>query len=337
MNGHQPPTPNDETARGRGSQGRTITRDKRYCQYFYSKLVRIRQSRNYARRHPHERRPTMAQGQHTRIMIAPGIWREGTALIAEVRIGSTRDGSQARARERFALGTNVDTIKAWQHRAKSDLLLTSPTKYARGTLAGDIPIYLATLPDGDYRTESGQIFAHWIACPLGARPRAEITRLDVMAQIARWLDAGAAVNTCNKRLSRLRKFFQGLDGVTSPNPTDAIKFMREPESEPRDIAPRLVNLILASMPDLGRAERFGTRPTVSHTKLRLTVMAWTGLPPATLHRMRARDLDLAHARIYIRPRRKGKGAPGAWVSVLPPAVDALRAYVAAGLVGGPRW
>jgi len=268
-----------------------------------------------------------------KVKVAPGIWRDGARLVAEVRVGSGRDGTQGRARDVFPLGTDLAKIQAWQHGAKRALLLAAPDAPTRGSLAADIPDYLATLPDGAYREDSRAIFEHWIASPLGELSRHEISRLDVIAQISRWTDAGAAAGTCNKRLSRLRSLYRTLDGVTVPNPTDAIKFLREPEREPRDIPVRIVNLILESLVDRGRGDRGETRPKVSETKLRLRVMAWTGIAPATLKRVRPRDLDLASARIYLRPRRKGKGSDGAWVTLLPAAVDALKAFVAAGLVG----
>lgn len=269
----------------------------------------------------------------SRHTIAPGIMREGDRLVATASVGSSRDGSRIIRRKVFPLGTSIATMQLWQLDEKRELYRTQPAAAAPGSLAADIPVYLETLPEGRYKSDSTEILAHWAALPLAEKSRAAITRLDVIAQIAAWGDKGAAVGTCNRRLSRLRKLYHALDGPTAPNPTDAIKFQREPEVEPRDIPIHIVKLILESLPDHGRAEKGGTRPTVSKTKLRLTVMAWTGIPPASLARVRPRDLDLNGARIYLRPRRKGKGREGAWVALLPPAVDALKAFVAAGLCG----
>ncbi len=268
-----------------------------------------------------------------RLTIAPGIYRDGQQLIAEVRFGSSRDGTQARRRHTFPLGTAVNTMIAWQHGAKRDLLLTSPEPAARGSLAADIPAYLEMLPVAKYRTESAWVLQHWIESPLGQMARRAIVRTDVMGQISRWLDAGAAVATVNKRLSRLRKMYHALDGLDATNPTDRIKFMREPKSEPRDIPVHIIRLILDAIPGHGRADRGKERPEVGVTKIRLRVMAWTGIPPATLRRIRLRDLDFEQGRVYLQPRRKGQGAAGAWVALLPEAVDAFRDFAAAGLFG----
>jgi integrase len=72
---------------------------------------------------------------------------------------------------------------------------------------------------------------------------------------------------------------------------------------------------------------------VSHTKLRLKVFAWTGAAPATIERLTRRHLDLARGQIYLTPRRKGAGAAGSWQPLLPEAVDALRDWMDAGLLG----
>jgi integrase len=271
----------------------------------------------------------------TKVLIAPGIYREGNIVVAEARIGNSRDGTQARKREQFALGTDVDTMIAWQHGAKRDMLIDRPEAAPIGSLASDIPEYLAALPDDKYKAESTFLLQHWIDSPLGPMARASITRLDVVGQISRWLDAGVARATVNKRLSRLRKFYEATDGIDAKAPTDKIKFLREPEKERRDISTRIIRLILDSLSGQGRAEKGKDRPTVSTTKIRLSVMAWTGIPPATLARVRPRDLDLDRGRIFLRRRRKGKGVEGTWIKLLPLAVVAFREFAAANLFGQP--
>jgi integrase len=275
----------------------------------------------------------MARTQH-RIAVAPGISREGNTLVAEVRIGSSRDGTQQRKTKSFPLGTDVNVMIGWQHGAKQDLITERPAAVARGSLAADVPVFLKTLPEGEYKKDSGQLLQHWINSPLGEMPRGAIKRLDIVAQISKWVDAGSAIGTVNRRLSRLRKLFHTLDGVDVPAPTDKIKFLRPPEQERRDIPIRIVRLILDSLTGHGRAERGQKRPKHSSViKIRLRVMAYTGIPPATLRRVRPRDLDLKSARVYLRPRRKGKGAEGIWVALLPHAVVAFRDFANAGLFG----
>src|SRR5262245_22157441 len=224
-----------------------------------------------------------------RVYIAPGIWREGDRIVAEARIGKSGKDQQ-RTTKAFPLGTDLAHLRAWQHDARGDLVRARARVPSRGTLAADIPGYVADLPEGQYQTDSANLLGHWAASPLGAMRRDQITRRDVIAQIARWTDDGAAARTCNRRLSRLRKFYVAMNGGPDvPNPTDTIKFLPQPEIERRDIPTRIVRLILDSLPDRGRAERGQTPGTISHTKIRLRVMAWTGAAPATIRRMRSRD------------------------------------------------
>ena len=269
--------------------------------------------------------------RHRLLRLGPGIVRDGDALVARVRIGNSRDGTQTLRRERFPLGTDLAKIRAWQLGAKYELATAAPSAPGRGSLAADIREFIAALPEGRYRIDTEDLLTHWTKSPLGDRDRRTITRLEIIQVISGWTTAGVAESTCNQRLSRLRKFFQALEG--DENPTTGIARLAPPKAEPRDIPARIVHAILEALPDRGRAGRGEERPTISESKIRLRVMAWTGIAPATLRRVRPRDLDLAHARVYLRPRRKGKGTHGAWVTLLPRAVEAFRDFAAASLFG----
>lgn len=267
----------------------------------------------------------------TRIRIAPGIWRKGDLLFAMVRAGNSRDGSQRDTIKSFSLDTPIIKIQSWRLGAKKDLLDAGPLVPGRGTLGADLLEYIERLPEGRYKKDSRSILQHWIDSPLGSKPRTAITRQDVIDQLSRWTDKKAAINTRNKRLSRLRRFYLTVDEPDTPNPTDGLKFTREPDSDNRDIPARIVHLILDSLPDVGRADAGGKRPTFSQSKLRLRCMAWTGLTPASLVKLRPRDV--LRTRAYLPAREKGKGSGARWVDLIPPAAEALQEFVRAGLCG----
>lgn len=260
--------------------------------------------------------------------IAPGIFRDGDRLVARVRVGGSRNGQQQIKRETFSLETPIKKIIAWQHGAKQELLDAAPAPVVRGSLAADVDAWILKLPIGKYRDDTRQVLKHWQVSDVGAKPRHEITRDDILTQRNRWTDAGVAPATINRRVSRLRAMFNYLDGGPAvPHPTDKITKLAEPEAEAREIQPLIVKAILDSIVDHGRPERDGTRPDFSVTKIRLRVMAWIGHGQATIRRIRPRDLDLNRARLYLRPRRKGKGTEyGTWVGLLPEAIDALRDF-----------
>jgi len=280
--------------------------------------------------------------QDDREYVATGIYRRGNKFVAEVRHGSRHNGGIERPlRKEFPLTTPLAEMIAWQLDAKSKLIKTRAARAERGTLAADVPVFLSKIPDDRapvrYKKDTEQLMAHWSASPLGAMARHAIERLDVIGQITDWTNAGVANSTCNRRLSRLRKFYAALDGVDRPNPTDKIERLPGAERELRDISTRIVNLILNSLDDRGRAEKNEKAPTVSITKIRLRVMAWTGMAPATMRRLTSRHLELDKQRAYLTARRKGKHGKtiyvGAWVALTPPAIDALRDFAAANLFG----
>jgi integrase/recombinase XerD len=230
---------------------------------------------------------------------------------------------------------------AWQARAEAQLLDDLPSVPREGTIAGDVPKFLAMIPAGRTREDFADLLQHWIACPLGSVHRHDLSREAIIGQRSRWVEAGAAAVTVNHRLRALRALYNGLDGPTVPHPTDKIPNVKGPARTPRGIPMDVVEKILAEIPDRGRGERHGTRADVSFTKIRLSVIAWTGIPPVQLERLQARHLDLSQcvdrrgARVYLQPRRKAKGSPGAWVKLLPQAVEAFEQFAAANLWGKP--
>ena len=269
--------------------------------------------------------------------IRPGIRQIGNEWIAEKRVGSWRKGNVQRITKPFPLETPIDDMVAWQLRTTADLLDARAVAPASGTLAAELSAWVDGLPDGPgkYKRDSRGIVKHWIESPVGAKARGSVTYDDIQNQINRWTEKGAAVSTLNKRLSRLRRFFDA-PGPGAPNPADDITFSREPDRDARDIPQRIVRLILDSLDDRGRPAN-GVRPTVGHSKIRLRLLAYAGIAPATAKRIRKNDLDLDRARVFLRPRRKGKGSDrdGAWIPLVPPAVAALRDFAAEKLFAAP--
>lgn len=276
----------------------------------------------------------MGTSHRRRIRLEEGIYRDRNFLLAIVRTGQ-RAGVPPK-RNTYRLGTDLRTIRAWRARAEAELLETAPRGPGslEGTLATDIPMFLNLLAQGRRREDFRMLLAQWRASPLGDVPREDISRDHIIEQLARWEETGVAVSTRNHRLRALRTLYHTLDGVDAPHPTDKIKKTKEPAAEPRSLPMPLVMLILSKIPDRGRPLN-GTRPAYSELKIRLQVMAWTGMPPAQLLRLRPQHVDFAAARVYLQPRRKGKGSRGAWVTLMPPAVDALRAFAIAELWGRP--
>lgn len=261
------------------------------------------------------------KGARTRV--ASGIYLDKYGY--EAIVGRTKHFPQAS--QRFPPDTPLAKMQRWQLNVRSARLTERPdSTQARNTLAADIPAYLKTLAK-DARTWPNILLRHWLNSPLAAQRRHEITRGDVKAQLAAWTDAGAAASTVNHRLRALRALYHELDGKDAPNPTTGIQKQREPDAEPRAVHPAVAFAILEQLRPIGKK---GAKRD-SATKIRLRVMVTTGLPHSQLMRLARRDVDFTKGVFYARPRRKGKGAPGAWLPLLPQAVDALKAYDAAKL------
>ena len=281
----------------------------------------------------------------TRTTLATNIYQDKYGISAIVYCKGL-----APERARYPLGTEVAVIQAWQLRTEAEMLERKPVVGEKSTLAGDAPRWIASLPEGGRRRDFAINIKYWTherhddgwattITTLGNTRRDKITDTHVEAQRAAWLQAGIAANTINHRMRALRTLYRDLDGRKAYNPTQGIPKLQGPRREPRDVPIPVIERIIGNMPDQGRGIRGQTkatgqpRPTISETKIRIRVMAFTGAPQMNVERFRDRDIDLPGARFYFRPRRKGGGADGVWLDMIPPAVEAFRDFVTAGLVG----
>jgi len=178
---------------------------------------------------------------------------------------------------------------------------------------------------------------HWRTSALATAPVTALKRSAIRAQLKAWLDAPLAVSTVKHRkqaLSDLLRWKLGADDdVDITLPTEGIAQAREAEPEPRGIPMPILARILATMPDRGRGAKGEKRPDYSETKIRLGVMAWTGLAHMSLERLERTRINFRAGKVFYPARKKGQGAAGVWVDLLPPAIDWLRAYDRANLWG----
>ena len=278
--------------------------------------------------------------QTRRVLVETGIYRERNRFYVVARIGSRRTEELTESTY-FELDAELEDMRAWRHEALARLWASRKTVTRRGTLAGDVAPFLNTVEAGSRREDYRACLAHWAASPLGELPRRQITREQIMTLRSRWLELDVAASTVNHRVRALRALYEGLDGgPQKAHPTDKIRRIKGPELEPRGIPMPYVDLVLAEIPDRGRAEKGKRAPAVSEHKTRLTIIANTGLAHASLKRLRERDveLDATPPRYYLAPRRKGQSSNkrvGKWLQLTPQAADAFRQFDALGLWGQP--
>jgi len=298
----------------------------------------------------------MARAKRTRITLAEGIYQDAHGISVIARLGSGKNLISAPP-VRFPLidgdgipyskQNNVELV-----RCRLQMLEDLRRKRARsggeaGSLGAAIDQWLHDYPltpraDGkcvidDKRADEHRLLAHWRTSALAVEPVAEIKRSQVRAQLKTWTEAGRAPTTVNHRMRALamvlRWALEADDDDDLIMATDGIAYLPPPKGEPRGILMPVLARILATMPDQGRGEAGGPRPDYSETKIRLRVMSWTGLAHKSLMRLDRKRVNFREGKIFLPARKKGKGAEGAWVDLLPPAIDALKDYDRAALWG----
>ena len=80
------------------------------------------------------------------------------------------------------------------------------------------------------------------------------------------------------------------------------------------------------MPETGQAVKGKARDAASKTKARLALMAYTGFAPATIMRLRPKDVRWDAGSVFVQGRRKGKGTKGQTIPLTSAGLEALRRF-----------
>jgi integrase len=190
----------------------------------------------------------------------------------------------------------------------------------RGTFAADIHTYLTRVSAMPTIKERIRHLDLWAAALGRERPRASISATEIDVVLQGWLAAGLAPQTVKLRRGALAHVWSILDGKHAPNPVKGSQRPVPPPAEPRDVPLETAQAIFAAM-----------RP--SQSKIRLWVIATTGLPHKQLGKLKPTDVDFVRMAIRVTPRRKGKGAAGGWRPIGEAAMEALTAFDRANLYG----
>jgi site-specific recombinase XerD len=180
-----------------------------------------------------------------------------------------------------------------------------------GTFAADVARYLAlkTVQAMPSYSDRARQIAFWRKA-FGRRPRSAITTRDVDEQLQALFDGGASGSYVNKHRTALMALYTRLDGRAAANPVREARLYEEAEETPRGRSYALLKRILDAVPaDRSRPVKgqkgSGTRGSLS--RVRLELMAWTGMAPSQVGRLEpGKHFDLAQG-WYVFPRRdKGK-------------------------------
>ncbi|MEO8483112.1 MAG: tyrosine-type recombinase/integrase [Acidobacteriota bacterium] len=256
-----------------------------------------------------------------------GIARHGAGWRATVSQGR----SQPKIRKAFPITATFREMQQWRRDEKARRHLTRKQRATRGTFAADAKRYLASVTALTTFKERARDIGLWIEV-FGTKARDQITSAEIRAQRDRWLTEPRgkdrpplSPHTVNLRLRALSNLWTVLDGPRADNPVREVDEAHEPDTGPRDLDYATIRKIFAEMLDIGSPKRGGTRPLHSLTKIRLQVLAYTGLPASQLMRLQPADVDLERGMVAVPSRRKGHGAGSALLPLLPPAIEAFRA------------
>jgi integrase len=272
-----------------------------------------------------------------------GIRRHGLGWQASVSVSGV-----GRAYQAFPIDTTEEEMQRWRSstRARLELQRSAVDRRApAGTFAADAQRYLASVTAmPDYK---GRVYdiGLWVLL-FGHRRSATIQAHEIRAQRDRWLKYGPkrmynrhtrawddqavplAASTVNHRLRALENMYTVL-WPNRENPVRQVPEADEPDPEDRSIPHDVIEAILALMPDRGRGIKGHARSTVSQSKARIRLMAYTGLTHAQLMALGRGDLDAELPAVRLARRRKGKGVAGGWKPLPAEAIPAIRQFVAA--------
>lgn len=248
-----------------------------------------------------------------RIAVAPGVFRDVHGLRAYKR--TKLHGLETR---RFKV-EELERAKRWREEVVARAVLKLPkaekkTPAGSPTLADDAPRYLEAVQGMPTIKDRTRHVEAWLRV-LGDRPRASITSVDVRRCLEEWRKAGnLSPATLNLRRTALMHLYNVLDADTpAPNPVARVKRYPEPEQAMLVHESRTVAKVLSKIPD-------------SRYKRILAVAAWTGWPYQQILNLTKPDLSrLKQGLARVTPRRKGGGAEGRWLPLVPEAVKALKA------------
>lgn len=207
-------------------------------------------------------------------------------------------------------------MQDWVDARKRDRrVVVSPT---RGTFAADVATYLTRIAAIPSYKQFAAYLEDWLQALGRDRPRRTITATDIDTTMQQWDKDGAGVATLRKRRMVLMSLWNRLDGKDAPNPLRAARNPPAAKPEARALPYPLISKILAAMPERTEKQRA--------TKRRVTVIAYTGIPPKQLGKITPADLNLRAETVRLHPRTKGRGVEARTLPLIAAGVQAFREF-----------
>jgi integrase len=220
-------------------------------------------------------------------------------------------------RERWPLGTDLDVLTAWVHRAKAEALDRTaqagpPTAHAKGTLTADAQRFLKDREGLPSHTDDRLLLKPWLAL-YGHLRRSSITTAHINRAIAQWRKDGKSAQTIRHRCRVLRVLWKHLDGKRARSPFADALIPKLPKPHPVRVPIATIQKVLAQM-DPSQPRQKGSSAIrwpagAAKVRARYFVLATTGQRPCQLERATPEDLDLEHGVWTVRGAKGGASHP----------------------------
>jgi len=218
-----------------------------------------------------------------------------------------------RIARRFDSDTPLAEITEWMRSESGTVKADTEQAAIKGTFESDVENdYLPQVSHLASFKERAIDIRRWAALFKG-RNRNRIRPIEIRKHLSAWASEGEAgrknrhghvlrarplaESSLNHRLSALSNFYTLLNGKRGYNPCLDVDRFKEPDRKINAIDFSWVKKILAELPDDN-----------VHSAL-AQCLAWTGMRPSQLNRVRRSDIDLQHGTVFVPAAKGGRSNP----------------------------
>lgn len=237
-----------------------------------------------------------------RVRLAPGVYRDRHGIAAVVTVHGWR------REHRFPLTARLRDVKAWRDDERARLTHSGVARSTRGSLAGDVDVYLQRVRHLAGWVSLRSELRHWIKL-YGPKPRRSLRVEHVEQARERWRLAGVKPKTINNRVAALNRLWHKLDGARAVSPGDELAPLHVHRTPIRVIDNATVIAVYQRLCEWERSGRLRD----AKTRARFMVYAATGRRPSEIARTQPGDVDLER-RVWTPRDGKGGWSPGVYLN-----------------------
>lgn len=232
--------------------------------------------------------------------------------------------------KQFPIEKPVAEMRAWR---EQQIDKHGGRRGRTGSFRGDVETFLARpeIAAQAYVTQTANYLALWLAALGGDRPRVDITRDEIEAELQRWLLIYKEPTVYHRR-SALLSLYTTLDGAGAANPVKETTCPRSWTPSDQSVPFATLRAIVEAMPAVRYVKKGITQPSAA--KLACGVIIAVGLRAADLLKVKPRHFRVGAdgcAEFLWPASEKGHGVEAKWTALSPEGEAAFDDYRAAGM------